>query len=202
MAWKNSGQIDADGDERVLKAYIESHLDELKDEVDRRRAKAAFEAKAQSPFPLTSDDWLHYLEEHEDHFRGLLKSAEQDRKAVSHRILPIADLGNLPRVYPVPCREHGHAPEWCHLRRGFYCFKLPDSSLVVFFVAAISYSVYACPLNSTATRVEYEFRYRPLFHKVFRPISLVLEEAGVPDSTDTPVYALVWEIKEFGSDNE
>ena len=147
--------------------------------------------------PMTHDDWLKHIVDNDEEFSELLQSASTKRRSVSERLRADPDWGEVPRIYPRICREHGHSPEWSHLRPGFYCFKHLDFNLVC-FVASIGHTVFACPLSSTAANQEYEFVYRPLFHKAFKPIGLVFDCAGLTDDVET--YKLDYEAKDFRID--
>ena len=69
---------------------------------------------------------------------------------------------------------------------------------LVFFVASIGHTVFACPVSSTPVNKEYEFVFRPSFHKAFRPIGLVFDESGLDD--DVVAYKSVCEAKDFTID--
>ncbi len=60
--------------------------------------------------------------------------------------------------------------------------------------------VFACPLDSTANPRIFEFLTQPVFCDRFRPISLVLDEAGIADTRETEAYLLTWTALEFQAD--
>ena len=147
-------------------------------------------AAAEEPFPVSADDWVRHLEQHDAEFRGLLKTATEKRRGICERVRAVGELPEAGRLYPRVCREFGHSPHWSHLSAGSYCFTPGPEAKLVLYVASIGHTVYACSLQSTASQRVYDLLLDPLFHDVFKPISLVLDEAGVPDSRDTYVFAL------------
>lgn len=197
---RDSRQIVHQGDSAALKQYIAENRDELKAELLRRQEEAKYAVEVEKELPLSVDEWLSFLGDNEDMFREQLRGATSRRSGVSERIKPRTDLEGVSRVYPQVCREHGHAPHWSHLEAGFFCFKANADHLLVVFLAVIGYTVYACPLTATAVRGDYEYLLADSFHEVFRPIGLILDAAGLPDSRDLPVYSLDIVPHEFAKD--
>ena len=113
-------------------------------------------------------------------FRSRLKNSSMDRQSLSQRLFADPEMTPTSRVSPQPCREHGHSPAWMHLKYGFHCFAVGDSKLVC-FVATIGYTVYACPLRSTAKLAEFDFLLSPTVDKIMKPIGFVFESAGYDD---------------------
>jgi hypothetical protein len=186
-----------EGDPAALSKYIEENKEQLEAELSSRKNAMKHKAAAKAAIPMTHDDWLKHIVDNDEEFSELLQSASKQRRSVSERLRADPEWGEVPRIYPRICREHGHSPEWSHLRPGFYCFKHLDF-LLVCFVASIGHTVFACPLSSTAANQEYEFVYRPLFHKAFKPIGLVFDCAGLTD--DVEAYKLDYEAKDFRID--
>ena len=60
------------------------------------------------------------------------------------------------------------------------------------FSASIGAIVYACPLYSTSQCQVFEIVTHPSFDNQFRPLSQVLLESFVPDSSSTVVFSLEW----------
>ena len=187
------------GNEAELAAYIEQHQEDLKAELARRRAAARIEDAAATLLPLTSDSWLQYLDEHEHEFRDLMRVASQQRRVLSERIQASDDVTGEARVYPAPCREHGHSPLWSHLPPGFLCFVVGQHKLVC-FVATLGHTVYAAPLNSTVVGREYDLFLQTPFCDLLRPLALVLDQAQIPDDRSTDVYSLEVSPVRFSSD--
>lgn len=187
------------GEEARLKQYIETHKAELEEEIKARREAANLAHTVETAMPVTPEEWLRYIESNSEEFRNLLKTAEGERKVVSERVQAIPGLGSTARVYPSPCPEHGHSPQWSHLGAGFFCLRAAGGSgNFVCFVATIGYLVYACPLNSTEKHTEFDLLTRPLFHTAFRPIEVVLSEAGFGDQA--VVFRLDIEVAEVRDD--
>jgi hypothetical protein len=110
---------------------------------------------------------------------------------------PNDGLAAAPRIYPEASIERGHAPHLSHLQPGFYCFTQADIKLVC-YAASIGYTVFACALTSTLENKQYDLEFKQGFHKLFRPIGLVLGEASVGEDAD--VHSLFWEPNRFGLD--
>jgi hypothetical protein len=180
-----------------LNEYIEANREQLENELSSRRDSIKHKAAAEAALPITQNDWLNHIVENDESFSELIQSASRQRRSTSERLRADPDWGEAPRIYPRICREHGHSPSWSHLTPGFYCFRQAEANLVC-FVASIGHTVFACPVSSTPVNKEYEFTFRPSFHKAFMPIGLVFDESGLTD--DAVVYKLACEAKEFRID--
>jgi hypothetical protein len=166
-----------------LNEYIAANREELENELSARRDSIKHKATADAAMPISHSDWLKYLDENDEAFQELIQSASRQRRKLSERLGADPEWGEVPRIYPRICREHGHSPSWSHLRPGFYCFRQFDANLVC-FVASIGHTVFACPVSSTLVNRQYEFKFRPSFHKVFRPIGLVFNDASMTDEAE------------------
>jgi hypothetical protein len=186
------------GDEIALQHYIEEHRAELEAELFDRRHVAKCRAVAASALPLSQDEWLRHLDDNDEEFRVLLRNAHKARRVISERVQPDAEWGAAPRLYPQVCREHGHVPQWSHLKPDFYCFKQTDTFSLVCYVASIGHTVYACPLFSTPANNEFDLVLQPAFHKSLKSIAVVFAEAGITD--DAVAYKLWWVPQRFGID--
>ena len=80
------------------------------DEVKRGRDFADFEAQYSSVYPVTSEDWLTYLEKHDTEFRSLTYNAGANRSKLSERVKARPDVVDTCRLYPVPSNAMGHSP--------------------------------------------------------------------------------------------
>ena len=168
------------GDNVALNAYVDAHREELETELQARRAAAEFQAQAEKPLPISSTEWMECLEQHDELFCDLLKSASSQRRALSERLEPMLGLDEQVRVYPQAGAQTGHSPHWAHLDCRFYCFA-PNSDLkLVVYLASIGHCVYACPLNMSEKSREYDLLLQPLFCEGFKPIAEVFRVAGVP----------------------
>ena len=185
------------GDPQALSAFIEAHREELQAEVDAKRAAAKRADAAADAFPMSMNDWVKHLGEHDHDFRELLKTATGKRRRLCERIQSLPELEAAVRVYPRLAAELGHAPHWSHLSAGFYLFQhRPDCKLVV-YLAGIGHSVYAGPLQSSTEDRVFDLLFDPPFHQTFRPISIVLKAASIPDTRETTVYALSGAFQDF-----
>jgi hypothetical protein len=124
------------GNQAELQQYIEEHRVELQAELSDRRHVAKCRAVAASALPLSHAEWLQHLEDNDDEFRSLLRNAQKARRVISERVQPDAEWGAAPRLYPQACREHGHVPQWSHLKPDFYCFKQTAAFSIVCYVAS------------------------------------------------------------------
>jgi hypothetical protein len=138
-----------------LNEYIEANRAELENELSARRDVIKHKATAEAAMPITQNDWLKYIVEHDEAFSQLIQSASRRRRSVSERLGADPEWGEVPRIYPRICREHGHSPSWSHLLPGFYCLRQFDANLVC-FVASIGHTVFACPVSSTQVGNQFE----------------------------------------------
>jgi hypothetical protein len=198
VSGKDMKAIAHQGDEIALQQYIEEHRGELEAELSDRRHVAKCRAVAASALPLSQDEWLRHLDVNDEEFRGLLRNAHTARRVISERLQPDAEWGAAPRLYPQVCREHGHVPQWSHLKPEFYCFKQTDTFSLVCYVASIGHTVYACPLFSTPVHNEFDLVFQPSFHKSLQSIAVVFAKAGITD--DAAAYKLWWVPQRFGID--
>ena len=171
------------------------------DEVKRGRDFAEFEAQYSSVYPVTSEDWLIYLEKHDMEFRSLMYKAGAKRSKLSERVKARPDVLESVRLYPVPSKSMGHSPRWSFLDPGIVCFKAATSSAkVTCFIANIGYQVYAVPLQSGIAVKVCDVLLMPTFDKSCVPLTKLLELSCIPDEDDTEVFALDWEVHRIHSD--
>jgi len=185
------------GDEDALQKYIVEHRVELEQELSDLREQARSNYVASSALPLSSEDWLQHLEDNDEKFASLLKDAEKARRSVSMKIQASEDFDSASRVYPLPCKEHGHAPRLSHLRSGFFCFRPKPSETMVCYVASIGTVVYACPLSATVKRNEFDM-VLAMFESQFKPMPLVLDDWGIDETAES--YSLTWTASSFAKD--
>jgi virulence-associated protein VagC len=198
VSGKDMKAITHQGDEIALQQYIEEHREELEAELSDRRHVAKCRAVAASALPLSQDEWLRHLDDNDEEFRSLLRNAEKARRVISERVQPDAEWGAAPRLYPQVCKEHGHVPQWSHLKPEFYLFKQTDTLSIVCYVASVGHTVYACQLCMTTANKEFDLVLKPAFHRSLKSIAVVFGEAGITD--DAAAYKLWWVPQRFGAD--
>ena len=105
------------GNKEALQAYVRDNREALDEELELGREKGTA-ARAQSReeiLPVTSNEWMEWLEANDAVFRDHLKFASSRRAAVSHRLRGSADaLPAGPRIFPKP--EQRHVGE-CYAKR-------------------------------------------------------------------------------------
>ena len=75
------------GDAARMRQFRADHADALKAAVLAKRARADAAVRlARTALPTTTADWVEWLQENEDSFRKLLRSATNDRKFRSRRL--------------------------------------------------------------------------------------------------------------------
>jgi len=148
---------------------------------------------------MSHQDWVKYLEEHEDEFAALMKTSTRNRRTLCERLKPAEGIGETATmIYPQNNRESGHAPHFLHLKSGFFCFKQSADFKFVCYVASIGFTVFACPLATTLATAHFDLEFSSGFHRLFRPIGQVLDSAGVSEHAD--VFALEWVPTSFAAD--
>lgn len=172
------------GDPRALREYIDENRASLEEELQERRAQETFMKELEKDFPFSTDEWMKWMEENDQLFREFMKNATRERAKVSQRVQAMDGLAGVTRVYPMPCAEHGHSPEWSHLQDGFFCLRASPSHQVVCFVASVGHTVYAFPLTSTERSDRFDLLFQPPFYEQCRPIELLLQEAGLHVALD------------------
>ena len=110
-------------------------------------------------------------------------------------------MGQTARVYPARLPRHGWAPHWAHLPPGFHCLVTPRSEKFWCYVAKIGNVVYALLLSMhDSGKCILCLRLEDSFHQAFRPISSLLEAAGVPDNCTSLAYHLEVGAVSFSQD--
>ena len=91
------------GDDEALRQYIQEHKRELQSEAADLRENA----KRQRPsvIPFTNAEWLEWLDQNDEYFRGQLRVATAARRHLNQRIIPLhGGLPEEPRLFPVRAR--------------------------------------------------------------------------------------------------
>ena len=185
-----------EGNEPALVDYIATHKAELEAELQARREVTKAKAIADVAIPMSHQDWVKYLEQHEDEFADLMKTSTKERRKLCERLKPAEDMGETAaKIYPQNNRGSGHAPHFSHLKSGFSCFKQSSDFKFVCHVASIGWTVFACPLAAALATAHFDLEFSSGFHRVFRPIGQVLDNAGVFELAE--VFALVWAPTSF-----
>ena len=115
------------GDAARMRQFRADHADALKAAVLAKRARADAAVRlARTALPTTTADWVEWLQENEDSFRKLLRSATNDRKFRSRRLERAPDMpAPVPRLQP-QAKRRALVREWAHIlqgRNGWFCLK-------------------------------------------------------------------------------
>ena len=150
---------------------------------------------------MTEQQWVSFLDENHNRWRRALDTAHVERRKLSRRLQAREGLGEAPRVYPALSASQGWAPQWAHLQAGVHCFVSAAGEKYWCYVASIGRTVYALllSLDDRAKRILCLRLVEP-FHEAFRPISVVLAAAGVPDNSTTQAHLLEVSVVEFWED--
>ena len=90
------------GDPAGLKAFRETHREELAAEAAALRAQAKILEQAEKvELPLTTDEWLQWMGKHNEFFHNVMAVASKERqKEISYRLQPFTGLGEVKRILP------------------------------------------------------------------------------------------------------
>jgi hypothetical protein len=201
LSRKQRRRIVHQGDEALLKAYIDKNRAVLSEELKVVRDVAEAERVTETGLPATKQEWVSFLDEDQDRWRRALDTAHVERRKLSRRLQARPGLGEARRVYPAPAASHGWAPHWAHLEAGCYCFQTAAGDHYWCYVASIGRTVYAMPLSlyDHGKRI-LSLRLVEIFHETFRPISAALGVVGVPDNLTTQAHLLELSVVEFRED--
>ena len=142
---------------------------------------------------MTNQDWLAWLEENSDMWRGVLRASHTSRKSVSHRLKPSdihADMRVVPRLSP--CKDKPLSPTWARKllqeKHGFFVLNARPRQCVFFFCGLLGHG-YALQVRSTG-QMQYELPLDPAFRQRLMPVVEAVEEWAGHVADDADVHRL------------
>ena len=105
------GNAQNEGNMEELRKYREENKPRLEAQAAAARAEAKQLLQLLAPqgtLPMTNEEWLSWLDSHEDDWEQHLRNSQETRRSLSHRLKPSADLLKerqaCPRLQPI--QEH------------------------------------------------------------------------------------------------
>ena len=155
-------EVAHEGNEQALREYsfqnkeaLEAELRELKE-----GKQLALKRCRDSALPVSVQQWLHWLDDHDAEFRALLERATEDCKRYNKRSQPLASAVNNAAMRIRPSARNNVCGARTLLRRpsGWYCLCQGEVRLVG-YVSAIGTNVNLVALRRAASGHQREFEF-------------------------------------------
>ena len=144
LAWQKRPDFSEHALSRIsgdMRAFIQTHQAELKDEIRQRRSAAKAELDRVAPdgaTPVTQQAWISWLRRHEDEFYERMASAGSLRRQRNRRLessndtpAPVPRVGAPKRVHPKPQKMQPWQ-QCCWLRSGWHIVKSRRGARLLF----------------------------------------------------------------------
>ena len=150
------------GTHGALRRYIQSHREQLGEELAHIRASTEAEACSIYHVPQDNAAWLAWLAENSEKFAEKVRTATRERRIVSHRIEAVdseflADPRLLPARAPlstVTSQVVGHGA------LGFFALVFEGRAVATFFAAALGKQAFGLLFDERVTAGVCEVAYR------------------------------------------
>ena len=173
--------------EPALARFIAAHREALDAEVEWRRQPLSQPISAMAAMPISSRDWLAWLQQNTSTYRRLMATAGPARSLASQRIVPDREYPACARLQPAVAES---PMAWRLLSAwppGFFCIKVGSVKWVVFHV---SRGVTSLVLPLHAEELDWELVLTASMYGQYWELPAFCKRAGLPVDVAPCVYKL------------